>query len=259
MLSKLLKYDFKVLSKILFPIYLVCFLLTLLTRGVNLLANKFSIFSIPNGFISGLFVITLIAIPIATFIFTIIKFYQGLVKDEGYLMHTLPVSKGALVASKTISAMVFLLLSAGISIGLLFLGVYGIWFDSSFLNLVAELFKFLDTTFVVLTIITLIFSVIFQQLMFYASIALGQKHNNKVMFSIIYGIVLYNVTQILSLVILLPFMLLDPNYQQLIDSNTPNISLLNPYMIASLVLTIIIAGIYYWLTVRTLDKKLNLE
>lgn len=259
MLGKLLKYDFKSLSKILLPVYLVCFLLAVLTRGINLLADKFSIFSIPNGFISVVFVVALIAIPIATFIFTIIKFYQGLIKDEGYLMHTLPVSKASLVASKAISAMVFLLLSAVITIALLFVGVYGIWFDAKVLNFIAEMFKYFDTTFVVLTVLSLVISVIFQQLMFYASIALGQKHSNKVVFSIIYGVVLYNVTQIISVLILVPFMLLDPNYQTLVNNNIPDLSLMNPYMVASVILSIVFVAVYYFITVRTLDTKLNLE
>lgn len=259
MLGKLLKYDFKSLSKILLPVYLVCFLLAVLTRGISLLANKFSIFSIPSGFISVVFVVALIAIPIATFIFTIIKFYQSLIKDEGYLMHTLPVSKASLVTSKTISSMVFLILSAIISIGLLFVGVYGIWFDAKLLDVISQLFSYIDTTFLIIVLLAMVASVIFQQLMFYASIALGQKHNNKVMYSIIYGVVLYNVTQIISVLILLPFMLFDSNYQTLTNSDVPDIAMMNPYMIASLILTILFAGFYYWLTVRTLDRKLNLE
>ena len=87
MLSKLLKYDFKSLSKILIPVYLVSLLLALLTRVINMLANQFNIFSVPSGFISGIFVVVLIAIPIATFIFTILKFYQNLVKFIRQIMN----------------------------------------------------------------------------------------------------------------------------------------------------------------------------
>ena len=79
MLTKLLKYDFKSLSKVLLPVYGISLLLALLTRIANVLADKFSVFSVPSGFISAIFVIILIAIPIVTFIFTILKFYQNLV------------------------------------------------------------------------------------------------------------------------------------------------------------------------------------
>ncbi len=260
MLSKLLKYDFKSLSKILIPVYLVSLLLALLTRVINMLADKFHIFSVPSGFISGIFVVVLIAIPIATFIFTILKFYQNLIKDEGYLMHTLPVSKNSLILSKTISSTVFIILSFVFTILFLFVGVYGLWFDSSFLSLIWDLFKQIDTLFIILTLLSILISVIYNQVMIYASIALGQKHNNKVMYSVIYGVVLYNVTQILSVVILIPVMFLDPNYQKYINGTSiSDFGLINGYLLFALFLSILFTVAYYILTVKVLDKKLNLE
>ena len=260
MLSKLLKYDFKSLSKTIFPIYLVSLLLALLTRGVNMLADKFNVFSIPSGFISAIFVIVLIAIPIMTFVFTILKFYQNLIKDEGYLMHTLPVSKHSLILSKTISSTTFILLSFIMSILFLFVGVYGIWFDSSLLSFIGKLLKEVNSVFILLIILSTLISVIFNQVMIYASIALGQKHNNKIMYSIIYGVVLYNVTQIISLVILIPVMFLDSNYQQYINATTiSDFALINGYLLFAFILSVLFTVGYYILTVKVLDKKLNLE
>ena len=60
MLSKLLKYDFRSLSKILVPVYFVGLLLAIITRIANMLAKEFSIFSVPSGFISAIFIIVLI-------------------------------------------------------------------------------------------------------------------------------------------------------------------------------------------------------
>ena len=95
--------------------------------------------------------------------------------------------------------------------------------------------------------------------MIYASIALGQKHNNKVMFSVIYGIVLYNVTQILSVIILIPVMFLDPNYQTYINSTTiSDFGLINGYLLFAFCLSFLFTIGYYILTVKVLDKKLNL-
>ena len=205
MLSKLLKYDFRSLSKILVPVYFVGLLLAIITRIANMLAKEFSIFSVPSGFISAIFIIVLIAIPIVTFIFTILRFYQNLIKDEGYLMHTLPVSKNHLILSKAISSTTFIFLSFLFTILSLFIGVYGLWFDAKIFSLLADLFQQVDTLFLILILISLFIGVVYNQVMIYASIALGQKHNNKVMYSIVYGIVLYNVTQIVSSLLLLPF------------------------------------------------------
>ena len=260
MLSKLLKYDFKSLSKMFFPVCLVGFLLAIITRISNMLAEHFSIFSVPSGFISAIFVVILIAIPIAIFIYTIVKFYQNLIKDEGYLMHTIPVSKNSLVLSKTISSTLFIFLSFIVSMLLLCVGVYGIWFDHSLFTALGKLFDYIDTLFIILIILSLIISVIFNQVMIYASIALGQKHNNKIAFSIIYGIILYNVTQILSLIILLPFMLLNTNYQEYINATyTTDYGLINGYLALALVVSILFTVLYYVLTVKVLDEKLNLE
>ena len=107
--------------------------------------------------------------------------------------------------------------------------------------------------------ISILISVIFNQVMIYASIALGQKHNNKVMYSVIYGVVLYNVTQILSVVILLPVMFLDPNYQKYINGTSiSDFGLINGYLLFALFLSILFTVAYYVLTVKVLDKKLNL-
>ena len=143
---------------------------------------------------------------------------------------------------------------------LLCVGVYGIWFDHSLFTALGKLFDYIDTLFIILIILSLIISVIFNQVMIYASIALGQKHNNKIAFSIIYGIILYNVTQILSLIILLPFMLLNTNYQEYINATyTTDYGLINGYLALALVISILFTVLYYVLTVKVLDKKLNLE
>lgn len=260
MLNKLLKYDFKSLSKILIPVYLVSLLLAVVTRIANMLAEQFNIFSVPSSFISAIFIVALIAIPIMTFIFTILKFYQNLIKDEGYLMHTLPVSTNNLILSKTISSTVFICLSFIFTILFLFVGVYDIWFDSKIFSLLGDLLKPVDTLFLTLILISLFIGVIYNQVMIYASIALGQKHNNKAMYSIIYGIVLYNVTQIVSGLLLLPWMLLDPSYQKFVSGTTNMIDfgLIDGFMIFAVVLSVLFTIGYYILTVKVLEKKLNL-
>lgn len=260
MLTKLLKYDFKSLSKVLLPVYGISLLLALLTRIANILADKFSVFSVPSGFISAIFVIILIAVPIVTFIFTILKFYQNLVKDEGYLMHTIPVSKHSLILSKTISSTIYLVISGIMIFVLLFVGVYGLWFDSKVVHTFVEAIGHIDTIFLILLLLSIFIGVVFNQIMIYASIALGQKHNSKVLYSIIYGIVIYNATQIISAILLLPFMLMDSNYQQYVDgSNVLDFGLINGFIALSLVISALFIVAYYFLAVKTFDRKLNLE
>ena len=73
---------------------------------------------IPMFLYVGLF----IALVVATLFVVVMRFYKGLLKEEGYLMHTLPVKEWQLIASKGVTATVTVLISmvlAAVSIVLL--------------------------------------------------------------------------------------------------------------------------------------------
>lgn len=203
MLTKLLKYDFKSLFKSLLPIYLIAVLVALLTRLFNMAADSISVLQYPSAIISGLTILLIIGIPFATFIFSIVKYYNNMVKDEGYLTHTLPVKKGSLVISKLITATSAIIISLLVSISITFLA-----FDisSDLLAMIGELIiKANDYDMLLIPIITLtiLVSYISNLLLIYASISLGQMHNgNKGVYSVVFGIVLYNASQLVSTVLM---------------------------------------------------------
>lgn len=106
MLFKLLKYDFRAMWK--------QFSLVWGAALVLALVNRFSIFvdaddravHLRDSFVSSVPMFAFMAVIIAMFvigiIFVINRFSKGLLGDEGYLMHTLPVRSWELVASKLI-------------------------------------------------------------------------------------------------------------------------------------------------------------
>jgi len=96
-------------------------------------------------------------------------------------------------------------------------------------------------------------------LVIYASIALGQKHNNKIIYSVIYGVVLYNINQILSTVFMLIPRLFSKNYFEIFDDETASIAQVNGLLIYALGISIIFIIGYFVLTTKTLEKKLNLD
>ena len=53
-----------------------------------------------------------VAMVLVSFIFVITRFYKGLLGDEGYLMHTLPVRSWQLVLSKLVCALVVTVVNA---------------------------------------------------------------------------------------------------------------------------------------------------
>ena len=59
-----------------------------------------------SGLIYTLLIMTLM---IVTVVMILQRFYKNLLKGEGYLMHTLPVPTWMLVASKTISSLIWVL------------------------------------------------------------------------------------------------------------------------------------------------------
>ncbi len=261
MLGKLLKYDFKAIFKPLIPIFGITLLLSILQRTSTALGETFTILKIPAGFLTAFYVVLLIALPIASFIFSIIKYYNNLAKDEGYLMHTLPVSKGQLVLSKLISATGAMLVTLLVMLVALSITFAGIIHFSDIQVFFEQVFQYVDPLFVIMMLISVFLSYLYQQILCYLSMALGQKHNNhKVMYSIIYGIVIYNVIQVVFTVILFIPGLFNSSFNAMIFENqNPSFDFLNCYLGFTNVITIIVAIALYIATTKILEKHLNLD
>lgn len=109
MLSKLLKHEFRATGRTMLPVYaavvvlavLANFSIRVIDRSVHTLLTIFC------GLIIAAFVVGIIAAGIMTVVMMIKRFYTNYLKDEGYLMHTLPVSVHELVWSKMIVSVVW--------------------------------------------------------------------------------------------------------------------------------------------------------
>ena len=117
MLAKLLKYDFKAMFKIFLPLWGVL----LVVSGINRLFTGAGLdaeqgLGLVNSLMVLLYVLLIMAVMVVTTVIIIARFYQGLLKDEGYLMFTIPVKPWQLVASKLISAVVISMLSVLVAI-----------------------------------------------------------------------------------------------------------------------------------------------
>ena len=113
MLGKLLKHEFRATGRTMLPVYgavvllavLANFSIRVMDHSVHFLLTVFC------GLIVAAFVVGIIAAAIMTLVMMIKRFYTNLLKDEGYLMHTLPVSVHGLVWSKMIVSLVWMLLT----------------------------------------------------------------------------------------------------------------------------------------------------
>ena len=199
MLGKLLKYDFRSMWKQFSVIWPAALILAFL--------NRFTMFGMDNpggsafgewmGVISmGLFGGVCFTMVILSAVFVLTRFYKGLLGDEGYLMHTLPVKPWMLIVSKlTIGTIWFylidlLLVGAITLITLIALPTMAYFSPEDLLEL-RTMFQSYHTIFTVpsilfLAIPVMIIGSVFSLLTIYASISLGQLFpSHKVLASIL--------------------------------------------------------------------------
>ena len=122
MLGKLLKYDFRSMLKqfaFIWPAALALGFINRFTLGLQMDSNADVIISDQAGVLTSsaaiaallAFVCVMVAMFVVVLIFVVQRFYRGLLGDEGYLMHTLPVQTWELIASKLICAIVVTVIS----------------------------------------------------------------------------------------------------------------------------------------------------
>ena len=120
MLAKLVKHEFKVLGRTFIPLCLAVFALGLLGAVVG---NIF-IIDITNPspitgllvFITGfLFLFIVPAGMFLPFVISAVRFWQGFLSSEGYLMFTLPMTRRNLILSKLIPATLWIAITAAVA------------------------------------------------------------------------------------------------------------------------------------------------
>jgi len=141
MLQKLIKYDLKSMLKTMFPLWIALLAVSVLF-GIRLFftgPDSDSIFMSGENSVSiMLLTLLLFGVFVAVFVLNIIlviqRFWNGLLKDEGYLMFTLPVSTRSLIISKALSAVIIYIISALVA-AVCFILIVGFGFTASRHNL----------------------------------------------------------------------------------------------------------------------------
>ncbi len=275
MLGKLLKYDLKAEYKTYGILYIVLILtsfLSLITSKIldnypkNIVVEVFEL--IQKLSIAGIPVLSF-AIFIVTLVFSINRFYKNLLKDEGYLMHTLPVSTSQLILSKFIAffiwsiaavAVVFLAMSIAAG-GFEWINIFAQGYSKGFAGVNQQdfiKFNIYLIIFIVLTPLAFMSHV-------YLSFAIGQlSSKNKLGMSVLTFVVIYFVEQIVSTIItlLLPNSNVSFEYNSDIGPTAETIeafSKLTDYMLIGVIITLLVAAAMYIVSNVILTKKLNLE
>ena len=117
MFGKLLKYDFRSMLKQFAFVWPAALVLALVNRfTVDGMESTSVVGETTAGIAMLVYVAILVAMFVLAVIFIIQRFYKGLLGDEGYLMHTLPVKPWQLIGSKLLCAVVVTVVSILVAI-----------------------------------------------------------------------------------------------------------------------------------------------
>lgn len=260
MLGKVLKYDLKALCRYLIPLYAVLFGLGIMIRLLGFFDNV-SIIAI----ICGLMIVALVVLSCLSFvlngIFSVKYYLENLFKDEGYLTHTLPVKKGTLLFSKVLASLVTFSMTALVLIISLIVAFYqkGLFVDVvKVLNL--SIYGMTVYEFLLFMIVYGIIGYVATILMVYAAIAIGySRSSNKLVSSVVWGLIFYFVMEFLYLGLLGIIMIINPTFISNLDNSVFMMKDLIAFFSIFMVFTALIGGVYYYISYRFMDKKLNLE
>ena len=268
MLGKLLKYELKATSRVFVPLYIAILVVSI----VNGLSLNLEILNI-----QGLATIVLMCLFISLFVITIVvtiqRFNKNLLKDEGYLMFTLPVSSKHLVLSKYLTSLIWTFLSfvvAFLSFTIIFMIPTYKYFDFSyFINEFNLLFSNMLNLNILGQFIKIILLMIISYTIFifnvYLALSVGQlpifnrfRNVSSFIGFLVINLLISYAQNIVSLFVNDASVNIEAidNINYAISSVT---SIVSKGLNIAIVINLIIILVLFFATTYILDKKLNLE
>ena len=252
-LSKLLKYDLRANLKIyllVWPCIIALALLGRLALAADWHGRTATILTVSTV---TLFILAVIAACAFALIISIIRFYSGLLRDEGYLMFTLPVRPWQLLLSKFITAILTIAVTAVIcffSTILLFAGVDGLL---SLLKSLLTRMDFPTGLTLALILLLLFFSMCAGLLQIYLSCSIGHLFRSKrILWSVL---IYYGISMALEIIVMIVTVgLVGSQAMDLLADQSPNLFL---GLVAGF--EALLSALYFFLSERILRKRLNLE
>lgn len=258
MLKKLIKHEFKATYRFYLPIYIGLAVLIALACGFLNIVEIFDVnelflsITLPLGAVVGL--LAIIFALISPYIFICLRFYRSTATREGYLTFTLPASTNQILFSKFLVSFLWAILTFGVTTLAIFV-LLAVGFDPDMtFTAIRQLFHSSDFNFT--TILSFVVGYANSILAIYTAISLGQfVRDHRVIASIAFYAATYTVQQIVSLVVLIPVMI---GSGALTSAETLTYSDLGIMSIVSIIISLVFCGIFYFISERILDRKLNL-
>lgn len=284
MLGKLFKYEFKNTAKMMLMIYAVLIVTTCIgTLALRSTLRLDSAGAHPSPVITMLivgaiilYVLSLFAFFIVTYVYMCIHFYKTMYSAQGYLTHTLPVKQLTTFHVKLATSFVWMFAALLLFIGSVFFLLNSVT-DGEFWEIFSrEFITGLDSELTAIgfhtggMIVQFLFSAALSCLIYllwvFASASIGQLFStNKVLASVVTGIIFYVVNQALNLIIMLVsgyfnFAPLGGSVlQTTTDTVNTAVTINNSYMIVQNIYSIIAVIALYSICNVIVRKHINLE
>lgn len=269
MVRKLFKHEMIAYLRVWIPMQIILMAVACSVRILQFFESDSTAYSIVNGTSVLLYFLTVIASLGLTLIFGIVRFYKNLFSNEGYLSFTLPVATTQHIFSKVLSAGIFMiftyvsvLISALIvSSGELLSGIMqdlGDFWTEGYALAGSNLIFYVIEALLVLCVVTFT-----QFLLYYTCIALGQLfRKNRVIGAVVVYFIYYVISQAIGTIFVI-FVSLAAESQwiaRITQYFTSHVfGSIHLFLCGSIVLELLLATLYYFITHTVIRKKLNLE
>ncbi|MCI7145892.1 MAG: hypothetical protein MR991_05590 [Clostridiales bacterium] len=265
--GRLFRYEFKAVGRVMFPLYGALIASSIIFGFSNLVMSDGGageIVSVTSAILYGLMVMAVVAL---TAVMLIQRFYKNLMGNEGYLAFTLPVSTNAHIGTKTLSASVWMLL--GCAAGILSVLVI-VLFMVTPAELVREMgFLWDEISRVngvnVMKVLVLIVEAILigavwcgeVAVKIYAAISLGQQWSNHRVMGAVGAYIGFSIIE--SIVGGILQAILPDNFPYSICSGLSDYAGTQVMMLIVFLAELVLVAIYWFVTYRLLDRRLNLQ
>ena len=267
MLGKLLKHDFIGMGKVVLPSNALLVLMTIIamiiirtrvlaTQGLEALTVTLVFF----------FVLSIIAVCVTTYLFPVIYYYRAMFSNQGYLTFTLPASTWMIFISKVVAAFSLYVINLLVLTGIFF-ALFPYDADTMMLSQVdlalRGTFDMSLAGFTTWTILILLISLLFNAIMYFASINIGQlmaKH--KIIGSVLSYLGLTTIIQILAtiIIVIVGFAASNRNIDVFnYDTTSMTVTVLHTFFNIFTGFLVVIGGVLFLISGLILKKKVNLD
>lgn len=277
MVKKLFKHEIAYYVRSMLPIYGILLAIAAVGRVIQFFETDNSVYNTINVISIVTFVMAIVAVFAMTMVFTITRYYRHLFTSEGYLSFTLPVTPTQHILTKMTTAILVHLVSivvAMLAVCIITAGDVLIEVGNAvryIIDLIPErlALTFKETTaaqwqvniwlFAFEFILLVIAAYIYQMLLFYGCITIGQTfHKNRVLAAVGVYFGYYMVTQVISTIVLIISQHLPWEDLSLIFLDAP-IACIHGVAIGFILLNLLIATALFFVSRYIVHNRLNLE